>query len=203
MAQQACLQSAGCEAWTRAGRWLMRRSKMMDQTAHCMSTLPDPTCCCRGMGSATVSHPEVADDKCSAALDVPKVASLPPTLLTWTVIIQSARADMPSMNCKGNSLKLHRAMCWSRPVRASCTLRRIGISIREWVLCAGGNDVPDARGDPPGAAVGAVVPAPGWPGACVSPEGEPACDCDNKAWRPVWHVSKVPRASDDSMVTSV
>ena len=51
---------------------------MMDQTAHCMSNLYDLTCCCRGMGSATVSHPEVADDKCSAALDIPKVASLLP-----------------------------------------------------------------------------------------------------------------------------
>ena len=81
-------------------------SRMMDQTAHCMSKLRDLTCCCRGTGSATVSHPEVADDKCSAALDIPKVASLSPNLHAQTVIIQSARADMQGINCKRSSLPL-------------------------------------------------------------------------------------------------
>ena len=52
-------------------------------TSHCMSDLCHLECCCRGMGSATVSHPEVADDKCSAALDIPKVASLITTLCAW------------------------------------------------------------------------------------------------------------------------
>ena len=114
----------------------MRSSRLLDHTAHCMSELRDLTCCCRGTGSATVSHPEVADDKCSAALDIPKVASLLLNYTQYTVVIQSARADMQGMNYKRSSLPLRRAICWSSSVRATCMLRRVGISMREMVaLC--------------------------------------------------------------------
>ena len=91
--QRRCswLKRCACVAWQHAAQcsaskgqtvrpqhvWLIRCSKVMNRTMHHMSNLCDlPKCCCRGMGSATVSHPEVADDKCSAALDIPKVASL-------------------------------------------------------------------------------------------------------------------------------
>ena len=48
------------------------------------------------------------------------------------------------------------------------------IQIGDVVLSIPGSyDVSDEGGDPSGALVGAVVQAPGWPGARVSPQGEP------------------------------
>ena len=173
---------------------------MIHNNAHCMSDLRElPACCRRGMGSATVSHPEMADDKCSAALDIPKVASL---------FLTCARSDCHHTECPGKCAGHQLQGMLTAAFLQSNALVIVGHerlhveayrhqhqeSARDGVLCAGGNDVSDPRGDSPGATVGAVVPAPGWTGACLSPEGESACDYDSNAWRPVSACVLRPRA---------
>ena len=103
---------------------------MMDHTAHCMSDLRDLTCCCRGMGSATVSHPEVADDKCSAALDIPKVAPLYPQLCTLGLspcrVLRQMCRESPAEEAQYSFTEQGAGQ---GPSQALVHLRRMGISI--------------------------------------------------------------------------
>lgn len=122
------------------------------------------TCCLctRGDGVASsISHPEVATDGCSAALDIPKVHFAPSGGVArrhWLIyMMQQLAKDDLCQHVLGSCRSGQQA--WKH-VASKCMI---------WLnLSAGGHDVSYQGRDTPGTLVEAVVPAPGWNGACLS-----------------------------------